>query len=182
MPYEQDDCCFLILGKEKALLWDTGMGIDHLRPLVEKITDLPVTVLISHDHLFSHAVIISVIRVSINKNKYALYRLYGGSLLEAVDINPANPAMLAALVNMLVSANKGLSGQQTQQQSDNQDNTEQNDQQNNQQNAQNAQNQQTQQPQQPQQNNQENTNQKQMSTNVQGVPFTVQTGKPVQMV
>ena len=122
------------------------------------------------------------IGVSINKNKYALYRLYGGSLLEAVDINPANPAMLAALVNMLVSANKGLSGQQTQQQSDNQDNTEQNDQQNNQQNAQNAQNQQTQQPQQPQQNNQENTNQKQMSTNVQGVPFTVQTGKPVQMV
>ena len=31
-------------------------------------------------------------------------------------------------------------------------------------------------------NNQENTNQKQMSTNVQGVPFTVQAGKPVQMV
>jgi glyoxylase-like metal-dependent hydrolase (beta-lactamase superfamily II) len=53
MPYEQDDCCFLILGKEKALLWDTGIGIDHLRPLVEKITDLPVTVLISHDH-FDH--------------------------------------------------------------------------------------------------------------------------------
>ena len=53
MPYEQDDSCFLILGKEKALLWDTGIGIDHLRPLVEKITDLPVTVLISHDH-FDH--------------------------------------------------------------------------------------------------------------------------------
>jgi glyoxylase-like metal-dependent hydrolase (beta-lactamase superfamily II) len=53
MPYEQDACCFLILGKEKALLWDTGTGIDRLRPLVEKITDLPVTVLNSHDH-FDH--------------------------------------------------------------------------------------------------------------------------------
>ena len=50
MPYEQDACCFLIPGKEKALLWDSGMGIDHLRPLVEKLTNLPVTVLISHDH------------------------------------------------------------------------------------------------------------------------------------
>lgn len=130
----------------------------------------------------NESVLYESIGVSINKNKYALYRLYGGSLLEAVDINPANPAMLAALVNMLVSANKGLSGQQSQQQSDNQDDTEKNDQQSNQQNAQNAQNQKTQQPQQPQQNNQENTNQKQMSTNVQGVPFTVQAGKPVQMV
>ena len=53
LPYMQDACCFLILGKEKALLWDTGIGIDHLRPLVEKITNLPVTVLISHDH-FDH--------------------------------------------------------------------------------------------------------------------------------
>ncbi len=53
MPYEQDACCFLILGREKALLWDTGMGIDHLRPLVEKLTDLPVVVLNSHDD-FDH--------------------------------------------------------------------------------------------------------------------------------
>ena len=53
MPYEQDVCCFLIPGKEKALLWDTGMGIARLRPIVEKLTDLPVIVLNSHDH-FDH--------------------------------------------------------------------------------------------------------------------------------
>ena len=53
MPYEQDVCSFLILGKEKALLWDTGMGIEKLRPHVEKLTDLPIIVLNSHDH-FDH--------------------------------------------------------------------------------------------------------------------------------
>lgn len=53
MPYEQDVCSFLILGKEKALLWDTGMGIEKIRPHVEKLTDLPVIVLNSHDH-FDH--------------------------------------------------------------------------------------------------------------------------------
>ena len=53
MPYEQDACCFLILGEDKALLWDTGMGIGRLRSLTEKITDLPIVVLNSHDH-FDH--------------------------------------------------------------------------------------------------------------------------------
>ena len=53
MPYEQDTCCFLILGKEKALLLDTGTGIEPLRPIVEKLTNLPVIVLNSHDH-FDH--------------------------------------------------------------------------------------------------------------------------------
>ena len=52
-PYEQDVCSFLILGKEKALLLDTGTGMAPLRPLVDKLTDLPLTVLNSHDH-FDH--------------------------------------------------------------------------------------------------------------------------------
>ncbi|MCR5420456.1 MAG: MBL fold metallo-hydrolase [Lachnospiraceae bacterium] len=53
MPYEQDICSYLILGKEKALLWDTGMGIEKIRPHVEELTDLPVIVLNSHDD-FDH--------------------------------------------------------------------------------------------------------------------------------
>ncbi len=53
MPYDQDVCSFLILGKEKALLWDTGMGIEKIRPFVEGLTDLPIMVLNSHDH-FDH--------------------------------------------------------------------------------------------------------------------------------
>ena len=44
---------YLILGEESALLWDTGLGIGDIRACVEELTDLPITVLNSHDH-FDH--------------------------------------------------------------------------------------------------------------------------------
>lgn len=44
---------YLIIGEESALLWDTGLGIGNIRDCVEALTDLPVTVLNSHDH-FDH--------------------------------------------------------------------------------------------------------------------------------
>ena len=47
----QEVLCFLLLGNERALLWDTGMGFAPLRHLVEQLTDLPVTVVNSHLHL-----------------------------------------------------------------------------------------------------------------------------------
>ena len=53
-PY-QDECVisYLIPGEKSALLWDTGMGIVNIREYVEQLTDLPITVLNSHDH-FDH--------------------------------------------------------------------------------------------------------------------------------
>lgn len=44
---------FLIVGSERALLLDTGMGVAPLRPVVVAVTDRPVTVLLSHAH-FDH--------------------------------------------------------------------------------------------------------------------------------
>ena len=44
---------YLILGSERAVLLDTGMGISNIRAAVEKITDLPVLVVNSHYH-FDH--------------------------------------------------------------------------------------------------------------------------------
>lgn len=49
----QEVISYLILGNEKALLLDTGMGICPIKPLVEELTDLPITVVNSHCH-FDH--------------------------------------------------------------------------------------------------------------------------------
>ena len=53
-PYQdQGVISYLIPGEESALMWDTGMGIANIRECVEPLTELPVTVLNSHDH-FDH--------------------------------------------------------------------------------------------------------------------------------
>jgi glyoxylase-like metal-dependent hydrolase (beta-lactamase superfamily II) len=49
----QEVISYLIVGEDRALLWDTGMDIGDMRLCVSKLTDLPVTVLNSHAH-FDH--------------------------------------------------------------------------------------------------------------------------------
>ena len=49
----QDVISYLILGKERALLLDTGMGIGNIRAVAERLTKLPITVVNSHSH-FDH--------------------------------------------------------------------------------------------------------------------------------
>lgn len=51
--HEQLACAFLIPGEERALLLDTCTGLQNIREVTELLTDLPVTVLNSHDH-FDH--------------------------------------------------------------------------------------------------------------------------------
>ncbi|MCJ7550582.1 MAG: MBL fold metallo-hydrolase, partial [Anaerolineae bacterium] len=50
---DEFDCAsvFLLIGQDKAMLIDTGMGIGDLRGAVRKITDKPLVVVISHGHV-----------------------------------------------------------------------------------------------------------------------------------
>jgi glyoxylase-like metal-dependent hydrolase (beta-lactamase superfamily II) len=53
-PFQfQEAISYLIVGKDRALLFDTGIGLVPIRPVVEELTRLPVLVLNSHTH-FDH--------------------------------------------------------------------------------------------------------------------------------
>lgn len=41
---------FLIVGEDRALLFDTGLGLTPIAPTISKLTDKPVSVLNSHSH------------------------------------------------------------------------------------------------------------------------------------
>lgn len=50
---DEFDCAsiFLIIGEKKAMVIDTGMGIGDLKGAIEKITDKPLIVVITHGHV-----------------------------------------------------------------------------------------------------------------------------------
>ena len=50
---DEFDCAsiFLLIGEEKAMVIDCGMGIGDLRGAIEMITDKPLIVVISHGHV-----------------------------------------------------------------------------------------------------------------------------------
>jgi glyoxylase-like metal-dependent hydrolase (beta-lactamase superfamily II) len=53
-PHQYEEVIsYLITGSDRALLFDTGLGIGDMRALVTQLTSLPITVLNSHSH-FDH--------------------------------------------------------------------------------------------------------------------------------
>ena len=42
--------CYLICGTEKAILIDTGLGVDNIKAVVDRLTDLPATAITTHVH------------------------------------------------------------------------------------------------------------------------------------
>jgi glyoxylase-like metal-dependent hydrolase (beta-lactamase superfamily II) len=50
-PHQSEEVIsYLVLGKNKGVLFDTGMGISNIRNVVDHLTKLPVSVINSHTH------------------------------------------------------------------------------------------------------------------------------------
>lgn len=49
--------CYLLLGQNNAVLIDTGLGVENIKNIIDKLTDLPITVITTHvhwDHIGGH--------------------------------------------------------------------------------------------------------------------------------
>ena len=40
--------CYLIIGSEKAVVFDIGYGYEDIKPLIREVTDLPIMLVLSH--------------------------------------------------------------------------------------------------------------------------------------
>lgn len=55
--HREETHCYLLIGKEKALLIDTGLGVANIKEVVNAITDIPIMVVVTHvhwDHIGGH--------------------------------------------------------------------------------------------------------------------------------
>lgn len=49
--------CYLLLGEQRAVLIDTGLGVSNIKQVVDTLTKLPVQVITTHvhwDHIGGH--------------------------------------------------------------------------------------------------------------------------------
>ena len=50
-PYQFEEAlCYLVAGRDRAAVIDTGTGIGNLRQLIDQLTDLPTFVFLTHEH------------------------------------------------------------------------------------------------------------------------------------
>ena len=50
-PYHWEKArCYLFVGINKAILVDTGTGLCPLKPIIDTLTNLPITVILTHCH------------------------------------------------------------------------------------------------------------------------------------
>ena len=55
--HREETHCYLLCGRERALLIDTGLGVANIKIVVDNLTSLPVMVVTTHvhwDHIGGH--------------------------------------------------------------------------------------------------------------------------------
>lgn len=73
--YYQKNYNYLIIGKNSAILFDTGSGTRNIKPVVSSLTKLPITVISSHlhyDHIGSHVQFESIAMIDIEETRQRL--------------------------------------------------------------------------------------------------------------
>ena len=78
--YAQQNYSYLILGQQRALLFDAGPGIRDIRAAAESLTDLPITLLPSHFHYDHVGNSISFDRIAVVDLPYLRARAVNGQL------------------------------------------------------------------------------------------------------
>lgn len=55
--HREETYCYLLIGANKALLIDTGLGVANIKEVIDKLTSLPIMVVTTHvhwDHIGGH--------------------------------------------------------------------------------------------------------------------------------
>lgn len=79
---DRADCCAnLIIGKDKALIFDMGCGTDNMLEAVRGITDLPLLAIASHGHFDHIGGSCYMEKVYMHEEDMAILQLYDNELL-----------------------------------------------------------------------------------------------------
>ena len=79
---DRANCCAnLVVGTERALLFDTCVGADDMLAAVSKITDLPLLVIASHGHFDHIGGSIYFDEVYMRKEEFALFEEYSDDII-----------------------------------------------------------------------------------------------------
>lgn len=92
---------YLVLGNERAALLDTGSGIGSLKACVEQLTDLPVTVLLTHGHV-DHAMGAGEFEeVYMNRNDDYIYLQHSDIDFRKEGLSLLEPGVMATEADLL---------------------------------------------------------------------------------
>lgn len=92
------ECVYLLEGTEKAALIDTGSGFKSLKAVVDRLTDKPVTALLTHGHTDHAMGAAEFSPVYMNPADRAVFAVHGTEAFrwKSMAMSPAYPALTQA--------------------------------------------------------------------------------------